>query len=514
MSTPNEVPEFGKAIVKYGAEHGQEVGLPSPQAINYMMSVAKLITSTALVGQGMGLSKMQKEEMAKAGFTAMQVYEKDQEVIQANTFAKMLVAQEMKPPIPPLLAQNDIDIVKGKVFVRYQQVIAMIEAKGYKIKQIERSATRAAIEITRGDEPPREFEFTIEDAKTAQLIKRGYNNEPSQYELRPRVMLWSRLMSETNRAIGNNGVYTAEEREEFDREDQPERGDNSNGAFRAEAERQAEAFIVTKVEKAEDAATQNAPTSEPKQEVKPEPISTMDTKAEPPKETRKKEKATPAPTPQPTPPPPLPAQGTFKADDDTLPEIMQPQGAIQGQKGEAAKPPQKQRFEALVAAGIPVATFKAYIQAFAQIPTWEKVPQDKYEIPLSFLEASIPAHKREILEEPSARGLTAGNGWNKLVRHIDGYEYQFKAVCKQTALKEFPDDPELLIELLDQVQADGDVPESDLIVFLLVYQTSTKAAMSFKAKADALGVTMEALAADLPANPTEKDILTLIAGGK
>ena len=57
------IPET-KAVTKFSAEHGQEVGLPSPEAVNYMMSVAKLITSTALIGNDMGADQQPEGRVA------------------------------------------------------------------------------------------------------------------------------------------------------------------------------------------------------------------------------------------------------------------------------------------------------------------------------------------------------------------------------------------------------------------------------------------------------------------
>lgn len=217
QDTEGFVPEAGKAVVKFTGEHAQEVGLPSPQAINYMMSIANMLSSSALVGKDMGLSKDQITQLTQWGIKGEDMEKRQNAAIRANAMAKMLVGREFVPPIPPMSALREIDIVKSKVFVEYPHLIAQIEAKGYEIVEVERSHSRAAIELKHPTKQTRTFEFTFEDAQRAGLTKRGgYNGDsPSQYELRPRVMLWSRVISEAYRATGGRAsTYTPEEKRE------------------------------------------------------------------------------------------------------------------------------------------------------------------------------------------------------------------------------------------------------------------------------------------------------------
>lgn len=206
--------------VAFTAEHGREVGLPSPQAVNYMFSIANMLYSSALVGKDMGLSKDQISRLREFGTAPEIMEQRDRDAVKANSMAKMLVGHELG--IEPMAALMDVDIVKAKVFIRYPQLHRLIEEKGYTITENERSHERAAITLTHPDKPRREFEFTIEDAKRAGLTKRGgFNGDsPSQYELRPRVMLWSRVISEAYRGTGGKGsVYTPEEKTEILREE-------------------------------------------------------------------------------------------------------------------------------------------------------------------------------------------------------------------------------------------------------------------------------------------------------
>lgn len=206
------------STTRFTAEHGQEIGMPSPQAINYMMSIANMLISSALIGKDMGLSKDQIQQLEKWGITGLELEKRQNLAIKANAMAKMLVGREFIPPIPPMAALREIDIVKNKVYVEYPHLVAQMEAKGYEVVDVERTHERAAIELRHATKQTRTFEFTIDDAKRAGLTKRGgYNGDsPSQYELRPRVMLYSKVISEAYRATGGRaGTYTPEEKREI-----------------------------------------------------------------------------------------------------------------------------------------------------------------------------------------------------------------------------------------------------------------------------------------------------------
>ena len=182
---PAPAPE-ARAVTKFTAEHGMEVGLPSPEAINYMMSVAKLVSNSALVTKDMGVG--------------------DQ--VKSNALAKMLIGHEMG--MKPMESLQEIDIVKGKIFLRYPTLLNEIMKRGFKWRWMERSNTRAAMQITRPGEEPELFEYTIEDARMA-----GMMYPDSQYYKRPRVMLSARVISEVYRNTGGrSNVYTPEEKSE------------------------------------------------------------------------------------------------------------------------------------------------------------------------------------------------------------------------------------------------------------------------------------------------------------
>lgn len=214
------VVETSKALTKFGPAEAQEIGLPSPSALNFMFSTANMLYSSALVTKDMGLSKDQVARLQQFGVTGADLEDRDRKAVVSNMMGKMLVGRELG--MDPIASLQDVDIVKSKIFIRYPQLHRLIEEKGWDLEEIERSNTRAAIKLTHKTKKPRTFEFTIEDAKMAGLTKRGgYNGDsPSQYELRPRVMLWSRVISEAYRATGGKGsIYTPEEKQEILREE-------------------------------------------------------------------------------------------------------------------------------------------------------------------------------------------------------------------------------------------------------------------------------------------------------
>jgi hypothetical protein len=200
-------------LTKVTEEQAKEIGLPSPQAVEYMMSIANMLLTSALITPDMEPPKEAIQALVAAKWEQKEIDLYRDQVIKSNAMAKMLVGREMG--MQTMESLQDVDIVKGKIFVRYPQLFGQIVKKGCKVKQIERSEKRAAVEVTRPDmEDPEVYEFTIEDAKRAGLTSGG-KPEYNQYLLRPRVMLWSRLISEVYRAVGGrSNIYTQEEKAE------------------------------------------------------------------------------------------------------------------------------------------------------------------------------------------------------------------------------------------------------------------------------------------------------------
>lgn len=265
------------------------------------------------------------------------------------------------------------------------------------------------------------------------------------------------------------------------------------------------------------ATTQSATANEgAKQEVKPEPLSATDKPSEaPPAKAKATKKADPSAETKPA----EPAKAQFKGSDDDLPAEM-------GGKHEATKPVEKptqpKRFEAITKTLMALGNSNAkavgvcvqnWTLAFLNQKEWFKCPQKQYDEPLDFLERAAEMYGADILKDAHAAGLHCAGGWNKLTTYMEAWSPESRGVGRAVAVQFFPDDPALLQDFLDTAQAEGQLPESELIVLMKVYQISTKHAMEFKAAADAKGVTMRALSSRLVwETATEADVLALIAG--
>jgi hypothetical protein len=202
-----------KAVtLKYSAESAREVGLPSQEAISYMMSIASMLSDSALVTKDVLPPDKDLAKLRQAGWKEDEIQAYTTKIIKANMMAKMLVGREMG--MQAMESLQDINVVKGNIFVRYPQLITQIEKKGYEIDWMERSNTRAALQLTRNGKFET-FEYLYEDAKAAGLTAPLPSGEPSQYTKRPRVMLTARVASEAYRVTGGRAnVYTVEEKPE------------------------------------------------------------------------------------------------------------------------------------------------------------------------------------------------------------------------------------------------------------------------------------------------------------
>jgi hypothetical protein len=200
-----------KDLAQYTAEQAREVGLPTPQAVQYMMSIANMLLTSALITPDMEPPKEALSALRAAGWQQPAIDQYRDDVIRSNAMAKMLIGREMH--MEAMESLQDIDIVKGKIFVRYPQLIGQMIKKGFTVKWIERTHERAAMEVVRPDVGMELFEFTIEDAKRAGAL--AGDARYNQYVIRPRVMLSARVASEAYRMTGGRStVYTPEEKSE------------------------------------------------------------------------------------------------------------------------------------------------------------------------------------------------------------------------------------------------------------------------------------------------------------
>ena len=197
LAPAQAVAETAKSVTKFTAEDAHEVRLPSPSAVNYMVSVANLLLDSTLITPDMG---------------------KTVEQIKSNAIAKMLVGLDFE--MSPMESLQEIDIVRNRVFMRYPRLMAALDKKGLKPRWIERSNEKCSIGVTRPGREEEVYSYTIEDARMAGLVSSG-----SQYVLRPRVMLSARAISEAYRMTGGkSNVYTPEEKQEIVETDLHENG--------------------------------------------------------------------------------------------------------------------------------------------------------------------------------------------------------------------------------------------------------------------------------------------------
>lgn len=414
--TPQEeqaVPESGKAITKYTAQDAHEVGLPSPAAVNYMFSIAKMLYSSALVGKDMGLSKDQVARLQSFGITGEELEKRDREAVAANAMAKMLLGFELQ--IEPMASLMELSIVKSKVFIGYPRLHKLLEAKGYTIHEMERSAEMAAIKLVHKDgRPDRIFEFTIDDAKRAGLTKRGgYNGDsPSQYELRPRVMLWSRVISEAYRGTGGKGsVYTPEEKQEILSSEPPEDSQEPSGQQFKVGRKSAKKDSVApdmQPDKADaeagTAGVHDAPEGAPKAKSEPPQSGSVQTPDKTPSETTTEK-------PQPTPINTAKVSNTAKVQAETVPALL-----------------------AKVTLNIPETKAIDYLRGFLNVTKLPRTMHPDIQPALAFLAGTDPA---AILRDPHAAGVEAGNGYRALGKFMIGWNTDTRDLAWNIALDRF-----------------------------------------------------------------------------
>lgn len=93
--------------------------------------------------------------------------------------------------IPPLLAMNEVHVIDGKPGLGAGACAALVKASGrYDYRIVELTPDKCVIRFyDRGEQLRPDSEFTIEDARTAQLLNKG---NWTQY---PRNMLFARAMT-------------------------------------------------------------------------------------------------------------------------------------------------------------------------------------------------------------------------------------------------------------------------------------------------------------------------------
>lgn len=146
------------------------------------------------------------------------------ELNQAQAFCVM--QKGVEAGIQPMTSLQHLKVVRNNVAIYAEGMRALIMGNGHKIV-IEESTDKVA-RITgyrKGDDNGYTVTFTFEDAKQARLTG-GNGKMPSQYELRPAVMLLNRATTRLGREYFPDVIsglsYTPEEIEEIERESKPQ----------------------------------------------------------------------------------------------------------------------------------------------------------------------------------------------------------------------------------------------------------------------------------------------------
>ena len=120
-----------------------------------------------------------------------------------DLFARIMIGLEYG--IGPMEAIRDVFLIDGKQAFHTRLMLKLARRKGCAIKWNERSTKKASVTITNAQGETESFEYTIEDATTAQLL--GKKN----WQKYPRLMLSWRCLSEGLNLMTDLGMHTADE---------------------------------------------------------------------------------------------------------------------------------------------------------------------------------------------------------------------------------------------------------------------------------------------------------------
>lgn len=124
---------------------------------------------------------------------------------EGEIVAVLLAGQELG--LPPMAAIRGLQVVRGKVIISYDTMIALLRRAGYRIEWLKQSATEATLRLTAPDGSTHTETWTAERAKRAGLWGAG------TWAKYPETMLRARCVSSAARAFAADvlaGVYIAE----------------------------------------------------------------------------------------------------------------------------------------------------------------------------------------------------------------------------------------------------------------------------------------------------------------
>lgn len=130
-----------------------------------------------------------------------------------------------------------------------------------------------------------------------------------------------------------------------------------------------------------------------------------------------------------------------------------------------------------------------------------KLPKNHADIiPATILMASMcTAHKAAIIQDPKAAGLQSGVGWKALMALIAAWPEDCKELAKAIAIERYPENPQFLVDYLNEVAEMQAMDEADGRAFLHFFARATtkEARTSLIAFKDQVGLS--GLAAELAA---------------
>lgn len=115
-----------------------------------------------------------------------------------QALAIMLAGRELG--LPMMVSFRSIELIKGKVTIKAASQLSLIIKAGIRYKWIEKSNSRACIELERDGILAEQFEFTIDDAVRAQLPGKNRDGTPNNWIKYPAAMLRARAITAAIRA--------------------------------------------------------------------------------------------------------------------------------------------------------------------------------------------------------------------------------------------------------------------------------------------------------------------------
>lgn len=105
--------------------------------------------------------------------------------------------------LSPIAALRSMFVIRGQVGMYVRAQLALVQSRGHRVWTEHESDDSVTVAGYRAGDPEHveHVTWTIARAQRAGFIRRGRNNEPSQYDLQPRAMLWARAVGELCRRI-------------------------------------------------------------------------------------------------------------------------------------------------------------------------------------------------------------------------------------------------------------------------------------------------------------------------